>query len=248
MTGPTSVPSGDPTMPMPTTPTHPEFLGAAGRKPAPTVSIHDASVNLVAAMVRRAVLDAHPKSPIPEEYRVSKALAASWPKERLAAHAWVMDLFKDKPTTLRWAKSMWKLPYRKAAFATSDKRIERIKPGEAHPNGRRREKNAETRGEGYISSSEAAEILGVSTNCLTNRIKYGLPWAPEHKWFQRGGVRVLGIKKESVLKIAADPLSDTQRIFDRVRRQNFSKRWNAKREEGRDRTNPERQDNRTAGA
>lgn len=211
------------------------------------MNIHDASVNLVAAMVKRAVLDAHPQSPIPYDFAQSTKIRGSlWAKERLEAHAWVVDLFREKPSNLAWAQAMWRTSYRKAAFSVRDKRLLMGNPDAAKTGRERRAAHVALLEPGYIPVKEAAEIVGLTPWGLTDRIRRGSRWAPEHKWFPYKNHRVLGISRESVMRLAADPKAHAESVQTVVRMENFKKRWDERRH--RDRAIAERTEDRSVGA
>ena len=91
---PTTSTSGTPPIPQ-----HGESPGKSGYRVPPL----EVMLNLTEALVRRAILDAHPESPLSElEKDASPELVRS------EARQWVEHLFRNKPTNLERAKSVWK--------------------------------------------------------------------------------------------------------------------------------------------
>ena len=183
-----------------------QSLGLTGSTPTVrTIDQRTAGLNLVAAMVKRAVLDAHPQSAIPMELRARRDPTADWNRERNEAREWLKSLFKDKPSNMAWTMAMWDMPYTEASRLVIDKRFVGVGTASRDDARERMYKDyylerAAAYGSEYISAEEVGEILGVYP--ATPRL-----WAlhgkgPEFKRFDVGGRSVLGWRRDSVMDFA----------------------------------------------
>ena len=162
----------------------------------------DAIVNLVVAMVKRALLDAHPESkPQDEDWAKRKE---EWHLIRKEAHDWICKLFADKPANMAWAESLWKMPYRQASNEVKDRRLYFANTLRSRESYKRKSLQfqlalIETLGTDYLSGQEAALVIGCHFATLQDWRKHGVI---RGKRFRVQGRAVWGYSKEEVERVA----------------------------------------------
>ena len=122
----------------------------------------EAMQNLAAAVVRKAILDAHPHSP-------QKEL-------RMEAREWVEDLFSEKGTNMKWVMDLWHRPYKDAVLKVTDRhlRVRNLARMREELLKKRRTAINKAIGEDYIPTVKMAEMCGAAPNTVCGWVRRGI--------------------------------------------------------------------------